>query len=101
MSPELVQAISGLGALGFAIIAVWGFATGRIRVGSLVDRDITQIRAERDAFRDLHAGALVRLDRVADATERLTAVVDKLADERQGAIADAVRDVVKQIRSAG
>jgi hypothetical protein len=98
MSPELVQAISGLGALGFAIIGVWGFATGRIRVGSIVDREAEILRVERNEYKALHSGALSRLDRLADAVEQLTKAVDRMDERRSSAIAEAVEQLTKRLK---
>ena len=83
MSPELVQAISGLGALGFAIIAVWGFATGKVRVGSIVDKEAEILRTERNEYKQLHSGALARMDRLAEAVDQLTKAVDRLEQNRR------------------
>ena len=71
MSPELVQAISSLGALGFAIIAIWAFATTKIRVGALVDKRETQLLAERDVWMERSRATDERLDRLADTLETL------------------------------
>lgn len=71
MSPELVQAVSGLGALGFAVIAVWAFATGRVRVGWLVDQREQQLIGERDEWRARSLATDERLDRIADAFEKV------------------------------
>ena len=90
MSPELVQAISGLGALGFAVIAVWAFGTGRVRVGSLVDRAMADLIAlfdkrlgevtkERDDWKTLALGATPELKRLNDL---LDTAVKLLLDRR-------------------
>lgn len=52
MSPELIEAIKDIGALGFAIIAVWAFATGRVRPGPLVDRDMEHERNRANRAED-------------------------------------------------
>ena len=74
MTPELVQAISGLGALGFAVIAIWGFATARVRVGALVDQREAQLIAERDIWMERSRATDQRLERFADALETLLKV---------------------------
>ena len=72
MSPEIVDAISSLGALGFAVLAVWGFATGRVRPGSLVDRREAELLSERDEWRTIAETAIAKIG-------PLTAAVEKLA----------------------
>jgi hypothetical protein len=90
MTPEVVQAISGLGALGFAVIAVWALATGRVRVGSLVDKamDIVvaffekqyaEMKEERDGWRTLALGTTPELKRLNDL---LDTAVRLLVDRR-------------------
>lgn len=70
-SPEAVDAITRLGVAGLLVIAVGAFASGRIRVGSLVDRDLNQ-------WKDLATGSLARLELAAKAIELLTKAVEKL-----------------------
>jgi hypothetical protein len=69
LDPTLIDALSKLGSLGFAIIAVWGFATGRIRVGSLVDRREGQLMAEASEWRTIAQDALAKLARLTDVLE--------------------------------
>jgi len=80
MTPELVQAISGLGALGFAIIAVWALGTGRVRVGTLVDKAndelaamfekrLAEVAKERDDWKTLALTATPELKRLNDLLE--------------------------------
>jgi hypothetical protein len=62
---EILDAVSTLGALGFTIIAVWAFATGRIVPASLLEYE----RKQKDEAVGLTKGALQSHDRIADAVE--------------------------------
>lgn len=80
IDPTLVDAIVRLGATGFALIAVWGYATGRVRVGALVDKDkevaaaaaaaaLAAAIAERNEWRKIGEDALAKLGRLTDVLE--------------------------------
>lgn len=79
----LLDAVGKLGATGLALFLVWLFITGRIRVGSLVDKEIERITnayekrilelgLERDEWRGRDHESAQRLSRLADAFTRIT-----------------------------
>lgn len=70
--PALVQAVKDLGSLGFALLAVWGFLTGRVRVGKLVDDDKAGVVKERDEWKARSLATDARLDRIATVFEKVT-----------------------------
>jgi hypothetical protein len=80
MSPEVVQAISGLGALGFAVIAVWALATGRVRVGSLVD---AEKKEDRDALLEWKTLAQSTTPELKRLNDLLGTAVSLLTDPRR------------------
>lgn len=69
IDPTVVDAIAGLGALGFAIIAVWAFATGKIRVAGLVDKREADLVAERNEWRIMAETTVAKLGRLTDVLE--------------------------------
>jgi hypothetical protein len=80
LDPALVDAFVRLGATGFALIAVWGYATGRVRVGGLVDKDreAAAVQAAKDQaellvreaeWRKIAEDALAKLGRLTDVLE--------------------------------
>lgn len=78
MDPGIVDAFSKLGALGFAIIAVWGFATGRVQPKSTIEANrledlawIAELRAERDEWKAVAKASVDGLNRVTDRLESL------------------------------
>jgi hypothetical protein len=70
--PEVFDALGRLGALGLALIAIWGFASGRVRVGKLVDDDKAAVAAERDDWKARALASDARLDRIATAFLKAT-----------------------------
>lgn len=108
-SLEVVQQISGLGALGLAIIAVWALATGRVRVGSLVDqataalialyeRRLRELGEERDGWKSLAQGTTPELKRLNDLLD--TAVKLLLDPRRTAADIDHIEgELVRAIKA--
>lgn len=94
MPPEviaLLDAATKLGALGLALIGAWALATGRVRVGSLVDKAmdfivgqfekrLLEVAKERDDWKALAQGTTPELKRLNDLLD--TAV--KLLLDRRG-----------------
>lgn len=73
---ELLDVISTAGALGFMVVAVWAFATGRIvpsdllmRQGKHYDDIIAYERQQKDDALEIARAALQSHDRLADAVE--------------------------------
>jgi hypothetical protein len=64
--PEFWQALANIGALGLSLIAVWAFATGRVRVGFLVDRAMKELKEERDDWQAIAQAATPELKRLND-----------------------------------
>lgn len=91
MSPELIQAISGLGALGFAIIAVWALGTGKVRVGSLVDRDTTELK-------NIATSASKNVGDLVPAVRELTNAVE-VVDQRAAERYDRIREEIRELRA--
>jgi hypothetical protein len=85
MDPTVLRGIADLGALGLSLMAVWGFATGRVRVGSLVDKREQQIideadRRERQLVNERNEWrtmAETAVNKMGDLTKALEAVVGK------------------------
>lgn len=69
LDPELVDSFVRVGATGFALIAVWAFATGRVLPASRVDKREEQLVAERDEWRTIANDALAKLGRLTDVLE--------------------------------
>lgn len=67
MDPGLLRGIADLGALGLALIAVWGFATGRVSAKGQTD----EYRKERDEWKALALSAIERVDALGDVVEEL------------------------------
>lgn len=83
VDPTLIRAFADLGALGFAVIAIWWYATGRGRVGALVDKDkadaearhqaeLLQARTETAEWRKMAMDAGAAIPLLTSAVEKLT-----------------------------
>jgi hypothetical protein len=71
-----IDAIAKIGALGLTLLAIWGFLSGRVRVGSLVDKDEAkrdlreaEIKKERDDWKTVAQGGTPELKRLNDLLE--------------------------------
>ena len=84
-SPEVVNAIAGLGSSALLVIALWAFFTGKVRRESEI-KDIraegesrfAEMRADRDGWKDIAGKSLEKVDRQTDVVEKLTAMVEML-----------------------
>lgn len=84
-SPEVVNAIAGLGSTSLLVVALWAFFTGRIRRESEVkdirsegESRIAELRTDRDEWKDIANQSLEKVDRQTDVVEKLTAMVEML-----------------------
>ena len=84
-SPISFDAISSLGSGALLVIALWAFFTGRIRRESEVkdiraegESRITELRTDRDEWKDIANKSLEKVDRQTDVVEKLTAMVEML-----------------------
>lgn len=69
MPPEVavaLDAVAKLGALGLALLAIYGFLSGRVRVGSLVDKATDELKGDRDDWKALAQDATPELKRLND-----------------------------------
>ncbi len=71
--PSAIDAIAKIGALGLTLLAIWGFLSGRVRVGSLVDKDEAkrdqreaEIKKERDDWKAIAQAGTPELKRLND-----------------------------------
>lgn len=78
IDPALVDTISGLGSLGFAILAVWAFVSRRVRTPGemadalgMADARLSEMRADRDAWRGIAESFGAKMDRQTDVIESL------------------------------
>jgi hypothetical protein len=62
---EILDVVSTAGALGFMVIAVWAFATGRVVPLSMLEYE----RKQKDEALSVTKAALESHDRLADAVE--------------------------------
>lgn len=67
MDPAIWRGIADLGALGFALIAVWALGSGRVTPRDVPDA----LRKERDEWKALALSAVERVDALGDAVEDL------------------------------
>lgn len=68
-----IQAIIGLGVSGVLAVGIWALATGRVRVGSLVEADkaaeairLKEVKDERDSWKALAQAATIEFKRYND-----------------------------------
>lgn len=79
IDPTFVDALSRLGALGFAIVAIGAFVTRQVHTrGELRDRlaesdaRLGEMRSDRDEWKNIAKSALTKLDRLTDVLEAST-----------------------------
>lgn len=84
-SPDVVNAIAGLGSSALLVIALWAFATGRVRRESEVkdvraegESRLAEMRTDRDGWKDIAGNSLEKVNRQTDVVEKLTAMVEML-----------------------
>ena len=99
MSPQefgaavsLVQTIADLGATGFLLLAIYGYATGRVRSGSLVDAERARDEAEIAGWKDIANKAVAALADLTGAVNRLTETIRELRSE-----VVRLRELVRQL----
>lgn len=105
-----IQAIIGLGVSGVLAVGIWALGTGRVRVGSLVDKAmevvvaqyekrLTEVTGERNDWRTVAQGATPELKRLNDL---LDTAVKLLLDPRRAdsEIDRIVHAVVEEVRSS-
>lgn len=63
---ETIQAIVGGGSAVLLGIGIWWLATGRGRVGTLVDKEKQELREERDAWKALAQSVTPEIRRLND-----------------------------------
>lgn len=80
---EIVDAVSTLGTLGFALLAVYAFLTERVVPRGRLDEQ----RADRKEALDMARDAIASNERLADAVEAR----NRLDEAREHAEAEAVR----------
>lgn len=98
-APEAIQAVANLGALGLALIAIWAFATGRVRVGALVDREKAELKEERDQWRALASGTTPELKRLNDLLQTaVTLLVERPADTKQ--LVSLLKEAIALLRAS-
>lgn len=78
IDPGLVQTVSGLGALGFAIIAIWALVSRKVRTEGEVkdlqaaaDARLTEMRQDRDAWKGIAESMGGKVERLTDVVESL------------------------------
>lgn len=96
-SPEAIDAIAKLGALGFALIAIFALYTRRIRTRGEAEEDkaendarLAEMRSDRDAWRKLAEDYGNRLDRVTELLEKLLS---------EGSKVDRLLELVGDVRA--
>jgi len=65
-SVELIQGIIGGGVATVLAVGLWWLATGRGRVGTLVDKEKQELKDERDGWKALAQGTTPELKRLND-----------------------------------
>lgn len=78
-SPEAIDAIAKLGALGFALIAIGALVSGKVRREGEVkeriadaDARLAEMRTDRDEWKSIAKSALGKVDRLTDVVEAFT-----------------------------
>lgn len=78
-SPEVVNAIAGLGSSALLVIALWAFLTGKVRRESEFkdaraegESRLAELRVDRDEWKTIANNSLAKMDRLTDVVETLT-----------------------------
>jgi hypothetical protein len=67
---ETIQTLISGGVAVVLAVGLWGFATGRVRVGSLVDLREQKLTEERDAWKKLALDSTPEIKRLGDLLEQ-------------------------------